>query len=297
MKMTWQTTPERLPEQKFTSSRRCRLKIAWCLSSQIIGGGDGKENRSSACICWLKRNPLFGFITIVNAWDVKQIQWHVDRLTDYTCVRRLLYLRPLVFDGLVTLCTRLPFCLACLLAFFLSDVASKGLTDRDYRRSMSRDSYCSQYYLPVGRVIYNGTLICWCFTRDCDFCPCSMITRLKCLWRVVISFYSFVLQWIWHKDLRLQEFYVWDLVLKLFLSFLWPLRQRPLSHKHLGHIQCIEAVGPAKLTKSCENPFPCRVGVRYRVIEPPNMMKHWVNREGEGSFILIETLGSRVFCL
>ena len=32
-KRTWQTTPERLPEQKFTSGRRRRRKIAWCLSS------------------------------------------------------------------------------------------------------------------------------------------------------------------------------------------------------------------------------------------------------------------------
>ena len=34
-------TPERLPEQNFTSGRRRRRKIAWCLSSQKIGKGGG----------------------------------------------------------------------------------------------------------------------------------------------------------------------------------------------------------------------------------------------------------------
>ena len=38
MKTTLQTTPERLPEQKFTSG--CRRKIAWCLSS-LLGARDG----------------------------------------------------------------------------------------------------------------------------------------------------------------------------------------------------------------------------------------------------------------
>ena len=48
--MTWQTTPERLPEQKFTSHRLRRRKIAWCLSSLLSRKGRHKAGKMDPSI-------------------------------------------------------------------------------------------------------------------------------------------------------------------------------------------------------------------------------------------------------
>ena len=73
-KTTWQATPERLPEQKFTSDRR--RKLAWCLSSLVT---EKKPVKLSCSLLYgVPSLPKFNvaFCILLFAFYPTSVIWH-----------------------------------------------------------------------------------------------------------------------------------------------------------------------------------------------------------------------------